>query len=299
MSRLNYYNEIKDKLVDNEIYSKVKDYSKERHRVITYFETGKLLSEAGKAYGKNIIGEYSKKLQIEVDKKYNYRTLYRMRKVYQVFSNEKLTPLVSKLSWSQCVILISLRDVNKISYYISQALNRNLSKRGLEEVIKSKEYERLPEQTRLKLITKEENMIEDFIKNPIVIRNPKNIEVNKEKILQRLILEDIENFMKELGNGFCYIGSEYKIKIGNTYNYIDILLYNIKYRCYVVVELKITELKKEYIGQVEVYINYLDNNLKTIDDDKTIGIIICKKDNKYVIDYCSDKRILSKEYELV
>ena len=169
----------------------------------------------------------------------------------------------------------------------------------MEEVIKSKEYERLPEQTRLKLITKEENMIEDFIKNPIVIRNPKNIEVNKEKILQRLILEDIENFMKELGNGFCYIGSEYKIKIGNTYNYIDILLYNIKYRCYVVVELKITELKKEYIGQVEVYMNYLDNNLKTIDDDKTIGIIICKKDNKYVIDYCSDKRILSKEYELV
>ena len=102
-----------------------------------------------------------------------------------------------------------------------------------------------------------------------------------------------------MGTGFSFIENEYKIKIGNTYNYIDILLYNIKYRCYVVVELKITELKKEYIGQVEVYMNYLDNNLKTIDDDKTIGIIICKKDNKYVIDYCSDKRILSKEYELV
>ena len=114
-----------------------------------------------------------------------------------------------------------------------------------------------------------------------------------------MILEDIEGFMKELGNSFCYIGSEYKIKIGNAYNYIDILLYNIRYKCYVVIELKVTKLKKEYIGQVEVYMNYIDNNIKTIDEDKTIGIIICKKDNKYIMGYCSDRRILSKEYELV
>jgi predicted nuclease of restriction endonuclease-like (RecB) superfamily len=110
-----------------------------------------------------------------------------------------------------------------------------------------------------------------------MIKNTKNYEIISENILQKLILEDIENFMKELGDSFCFIGSEYKIKIGNSYNYIDILLYNIRFKCYVVVELKITELRKEYIGQIEVYMNYIDKNIKTFDEDKTIGIIICKR----------------------
>ena len=82
-------------------------------------------------------------------------------------------------------------------------------------------------------------------------------------------------------------------------NYIDLLLFNIDYNCYVVVELKITELKKEHIGQIQFYMNYIDNNLKTINQEKTIGIIICKKENNYVIEYCSDKRIVSRHYELV
>ena len=105
--------------------------------------------------------------------------------------------------------------------------------------------------------------------------------------------------MKELGNGFSFIDSEYKIKLGDRYNYIDLLLFNIEYNCYVVIELKITELKKEHIGQIQVYMNYIDNNLKTINQDKTIGIIICKKNNQYIIEYCSDSRITSKEYEIV
>ena len=109
----------------------------------------------------------------------------------------------------------------------------------------------------------------------------------------------MEHFLQELGNQFCFIKSEYKIKIGNNYNYIDLLLYNIEFNCYVVVELKVTELKKEHIGQIEVYMNYIDNNLKKINQDKTIGIIICKKDNKFIMEYCSDNRILAKEYELV
>lgn len=87
---MNYYNEIKNKLIDNETYEKVKDYSKEKNRVITYFEIGKLLYEAGSVYGENIIGNYSKNLMVEVGKKYNYRTLYRMRKLYEVFSDEKI-----------------------------------------------------------------------------------------------------------------------------------------------------------------------------------------------------------------
>ena len=101
------------------------------------------------------------------------------------------------------------------------------------------------------------------------------------------------------GDGFSYIGSEYKIKIGNTYNYIDLLLFNIKYNCYVVVELKVTEVKKEHIGQVEVYMNYIDKHIKGINNNKTIGIIVARRDNHYYIEYSSDKRIYTRDYEIV
>ena len=137
------------------------------------------------------------------------------------------------------------------------------------------------------------------MKNPIFIKNNITAVEITEKILQQLILENIENFMKELGDSFSFIGSEYKIKLGNRYNYIDLILFNYKYNCFVVVELKVTELKKEHIGQIEIYMNYIDNNLRNINQDKTIGIIICKKENKYIIEYCSDKRIIARKYELV
>jgi len=105
--------------------------------------------------------------------------------------------------------------------------------------------------------------------------------------------------MKEIGDSFSFIGDEYKIKIDDRYNYIYLLLYNIKYKCYVVVELKAIELKKEHIGQIQIYMNYIDKNIKTIEENKTVGIIICKHDNKYVIQFCSDDRIIAREYELV
>lgn len=141
--------------------------------------------------------------------------------------------------------------------------------------------------------------IKDNIKNPILIKNIHNYTEITEKILQKLVLEDISSFMKKLGDSFSFIDNEYKIKIGDRYNYIDLLLFNIKFNCYVVVELKVTELKKEHIGQIQVYMNYIDKNLKKINQDKTIGIIICKKENKYVIEYSSDVRIVARTYELL
>ena len=141
--------------------------------------------------------------------------------------------------------------------------------------------------------------ITDFVKNPIHIRNSNKKEIISEKILQKLILEDIPTFLKELGNGFTFVDNEYKIKLDDRYNYIDLLLYNIKHKCYVVVELKVTELKKEHTGQIMTYMNYIDKNIKTVEENDTVGIIICKQDNEYVIKYCSDDRIIAREYELV
>ena len=296
---MDYYEEIKNKIIDNETYERVKDYSKERHRVITYYEIGKLLNEAGGKYGDNIINEYSKKLVIEVGKKYNRRTLFRMRQFYRTFSNEKVSPLVTQLTWTHYLVLLSVKDSNAVNYYIDQIFKRNLSKRQLEEVIKSKEYERLPDETKNKIIKEEKLEVKDLIPNPILIKNKNNIEIIIEKVLHNLILEDIETFMSELGNNFSFIGSEYKIKIGDTYHKIDLLLFNIKYNAYVVVELKVSEFKVEYISQVQKYMNYIDKNIKEISNNSTIGILICKRENKYVIEYCSDERIVVRKYVLV
>ena len=160
-------------------------------------------------------------------------------------------------------------------------------------------YERLSESTKTKLISNEQPLLPDLVKNPILIKNTNKYTEISEKVLQQIILEDIKNFMQELGSGFSFVSNEYPIKIGNNYNYIDLLLYNIDFNCYVVVELKVTKLKKEHIGQIEVYMNYIDRKLKRFNQDKTIGIIICKKDNEYIIEYCSDKRIITREFELV
>lgn len=296
---MNYYGEIKNILIDDEIYSQVKDYSKEKHTLITHYEVGKLLSEAGSKYGDNVIKEYSIKLSMEVNKKYNSRTLRRMRQLYEFFEKQKWSPLGTKLSVSHIRQLFCLNDVNAVNYYADQVEQRNLSKRQLEEIIKNNEYERIPANTREKKLVKGRGGVKDLVPNPILIHNVNNLEIDAEKVLHYLILENIELFMKELGNSFSFIGSEYKIKIGDRNNYIDLLLFNIKYNCYVVVELKVTEFKVEYISQVQKYMNYIDKNIKEVSNNSTVGIIICKRENKFVMEYCSDDRIIVREYKIV
>ena len=292
---INYYDEIKNELVNNEITKKVKDYSKNRSDLTTYYNVGKLLSEAGKHYGEGIIKEYSKRLINEFGTKFGITLLKRIRQFYIVI--EKGATMSHQLSWSHYCELLPVNSIDKINYYIKITKEQNLSIRELRAKIKNNEYERLDESTKEKL--KEELKVPDLVKNPIQIKNTSGNNEISEKVLQKLILEDIPSFLDELGNGFTFVRNEYKIKIGDRYNYIDLLLFNYEFNCFVVVELKVSELKKEHIGQIEFYMNYIDKNLKNINQNKTIGIIICKKENKYVIEYCSDDRILAREYELI
>ena len=298
---MNYYKQIKEQLINNEIYKKVKDYSKNKSDLTTYYNVGKLLVEAQGGekrakYGDGLIKEYSLRLTLELGKGYSERNLKNMRKFYLLI--EKGHAVRTELTWTHYRQLLCIDDFNKIDYYCDLVIKYNLSYRQLCERIKNKEYERLSEATKNKLINNENNRIEDFIKNPILIKNSYNYESISEKLLKQLIIEDLDNFMKELGEGFCYIENEYKIKIGDRYNYIDLLLFNYKYNCFAVIELKITELKSEYIGQIEKYMNYIDKNVKSINQDKTIGIIICKKDNKFIMEYVSDDRVYRTLYVL-
>ena len=300
----NYYNEIKNELLNNELYKRVKDYSKNRNELSTYYNVGKLLIEAQGGedrakYGDGLIKEYSARLTKELGKRYSVTTLKYMRMFYLLY--KKSPTLSDLLSWSHYKELLSISDINENNYYINITERYNLSVRQLREKIKNKEYQRLDDNTKIKLINKEEISIGDTIKNPIIIKN--KLEIDKEniseKILQRLILEDIPSFLKELGEGYSFVKNEYKIKINNTYNYIDLLLFNYIYNSFVVVELKVTEVRKEHIGQIEVYMNYIDKHIKGIANNKTIGIIVARRDNHYYIEYSSDKRIYTRDYEIV
>ena len=225
------------------------------------------LFEAGKHYGDGIIKKYSIKLTKEFGKGYSRRNLWLMLSFYEYY--KKVQTVSAVLTWSHYTILLRLKNYDSIQYYIVLTEKNNLSVRELRTRIKNKEYERLDEETKHKLINNNEtNVVTDYIKDPIIIHNKNNYEIISEKVLQKIILEDISSFLKELGNGFTFIDNEYKIKVGDRYNYIDLLLFNYIYNCFVVIELKIGELKKEHIGQVEVYMNYIDKNVKKNTHDK-------------------------------
>ena len=293
---MNYYNKIKNELINNEVYKKVKDYSKNRSDLNTYYKVGKLLNDAGKSYGEGIIKKYSDRLTKELGKGYGLSNLKNMRRFYNIAKSQTVSDL---LSWSHYVELLKIDDINKINYYIRITEEQNLSVRKLRERIKSREYERLDDNTKEKLINKEKVNAGDLIKDPIFIKNKFDTGKISEKMLMSFILEDIPSFLKQLGEGFTFIENEYPIKIGDRYNYIDMLLYNIYDNCYVVIELKINEIKKEHIGQVETYMNFIDKNLRTINQGPSIGIIVCKKKNGYLFKYVTNENIYEREYKLV
>ena len=299
---MNYYNKIKNELLNHEVTKKVKEYSINRSELTTYYNVGKMLidaqgGEARAKYGNGLIKEYSEKLYEETGLKYSVTSLKYMRKFYLF---QKGQPMADQsISWSHYQELMALKDSAQIKYYISQIKLYNLSRNKLREKIKQNEYERLPKSTKNKLLNEDTKYeMTDFVKNPIIIKNNTGREEVSEKVLQKLILEDIPTFLEQLGEGFTFIKNEYKIKLDDTYNYIDLLLFNYIYNAFVVVELKTTKLNKNHIGQIQVYMNYIDKHLKNINQDKTIGIIICKKGNKYVIEYSSDKRIFQTTYKL-
>ena len=297
MIKINYYNEIKETLVKNEVYKKVKDYSKNKSDLNAYFEVGRLLVEAQGGekrakYGNKLIKEYSEKLTKELGRGYTERNLRNMRSFYIKF--KKWHTVCAELNWSHYRLLLSMSNNNMINYYIYIVKSQNLSVRELRERIKSKEYERIGYKEEL-----EEPRINTLIKNPIMIKVKDKNEKLTEYALHKSILENMDDFLKELGIGFAYIGSEVKIKIGDNYHYIDFLLFNYKFNCFVVVELKVTEFKAEYIGQITKYINYVDKNIKELFNDKTVGVVICKKENRFVMEYCTDDRIFTTTYKVV
>ena len=250
-------------------------------------------------YGNSLIKEYSKKLISELGKGYSVRSLTNMKTLF-MFS-QKWQPVAAEfknmnISWSNLCEILKLKDIEEIRYYLNLSNRLCLTKRELREKIKSKEYERLDSTIKEKLLKQEGFSVKDKIPNPIVLEGLEYKERLTEKIVQKWIDENPASFCEALGEGYSYIKSQYKIKIGSNYNYIDVLLFNYISNSFVVVEIKVTELKKEHIGQIETYMNYIDVNIKKDFHNKTTGILLVRENNSWLIKYINNDGIIVRDY---
>ena len=300
---MNYYNEIKNILIDNAIGRKVREYKSNQKDLESYYNVGKLLVEAQGGeerakYGDGLIKEYSKRLTTELGKGYSTRNLKYMRNFYLLAKGQPLAAQFKNINmtWSNVCEILNLSNIEEMKYYLNLSNKLCLTKLELRTKIKSKEYEILDSKIKEKLMKQEEVSVKDKIPDPIVLEGLEYKEKLTEKIVQKWIDENPASFCEALGEGYSYIKSQYKIKIGSNYNYIDVLLFNVIDMNYVVVEIKVTELKKEHIGQIETYMNYIDANLKKDFHNKTTGILLVRENNKWLIKYINNDGIKIRKY---
>ena len=292
----NYLENIKNEIITGNAKVVAKNYQINNVKLTMNYNIGKELAEAGKHYGEGIVKKYAKELTKEFGTNYGITNLKYMRLFYNFV--KKSHPLDDQLTWSHYKLLLPLKNVEEIKYYISIIKRDNLSKRALAERIKTNEYGRLSDGAKAGLLNKEELSLVQSIPSPIVLTPNKSYEVYTEKILQEIIFENIEDFMHQLGGGYAFIGREYKLNIGDKKNYIDYLLYNYKMNCFCVIEIKAREYKKSDYGQIKTYMNYIDEHLKTITQNNTIGIIITKSVNKFESHYVKDNQVTIVEFKI-
>ena len=292
----NYLENIKTEIINGNAKVVAKNYQINNVKLTMNYNIGRELAEAGKHYGEGIVKKYAKELTEEFGKGYKTSELYKMQQFYELV--QKVGALHRILTWNHYLKLLPLKNLNEINYYISITIRDNLSYRKLTERIKSDEYGRLSTEAKQKLLNEESLTLVQSVPNPIVLIPNNNYEVYTEKILQEIIFENIEDFMHQLGEGYAFIGREYKLNIGDKKNYIDYLLYNYKMNCFCVIEIKAREYRKTDYGQIKTYMNYVDEHLKTITQNNTIGIIITKSVNNFEAHYVKDNQVTIVEFKI-
>ena len=292
----NYLENIRGFIISEQARTIVRDYNANKSKLETYYNIGKELAEAGKHYGEGIVKTYAEKLTKEFGKGFQYKELYKMLQFYNLI--EKVGTVCRQLTWSHYRYLLSLKNLEDVKYYIDVTIRNNLSVRELIDRIKSDEYGRLPLETKLKLKEEKEVSQPEMVPSTILIPYNKTKEQLTEKVLEEAIVTNISYIMKQLGEGYSFIDKQYKINIGSKKNYIDILLFNYKFNNFVVIELKAREFKKEDIGQIRVYMNYIDKEVKTITQNSTMGILITKEVDKLVARYIDNTNVALPIYEI-
>ena len=303
---MDYYTKIKNLIEEKEVIDKVRYLESNRKTVKTYFEIGKLLIEAqgGEArakYGDSVINKWSEKFVRDYGKNYCIANLKNMRKFYLLFQKSYTLCSQLNLSWSHYRSLLKFDNESERNYYINLCAQNNLSVRGLNNAIKEKQFDRLSyaDKKNIKLISNNENTysIKDMILEPILV-NVKESDKLSEKVLKKYILKELEHFFLQLGTGFSFVGSEYKINLNGKSYYADLLLFNYKLNAFIVIELKLDNVIHKDIGQILFYMNLVDKNLKEDYHNKTIGIVVSKKNNKFILEYVSSKEIFLTTYKI-
>ncbi len=300
---MNNYEEVETLVKKVEIGKAIKERQANNEITEAYWNIGKLIIDAqgGKEkskYGDKLLKEWSEKLSKEYGKGYDYTNLSRFRQLYLYFPI--IGPVGQQLNWTIIRTILPIKDENKRNYYINLCIKNNLSKRELIKEIKSNSFERLEHKPdKVDIITSAivPAIIENF-KNPILL-NLNGNKVENEKDLEKLIYSQLSYVFMQLGNDFTWVGNQYKISDGNKNYYIDMLLYNINYNCYVVVEIKCRSLKKEDKGQTEFYMTLVDKYKKRANNNPTIGIIITKEQDKFVANFVKSEKLMTLTYELV
>ena len=297
------YKEIETLIKKVEIGKAIRERQANNEIAEAYWNIGKLIVDAqgGKEkskYGDKLLKEWSEKLTQEYGKGYDYTNLSRFRQLYLYFPI--IGPVGQQLNWTIIRTVLPRKDENKRNYYINLCIKNNLSKRELIKEIKSNSYERLerkPDKVDIITSTSVPAITENF-KNPIIL-NLNGNKVENEKDLEKLIYSQLSYVFMQLGNDFTWVGNQYKISDSNKNYYIDMLLYNINYNCYVVVEIKCRTLKKEDKGQIEFYMTLVDKYKKRANNNPTIGIIITREQDKFVANFVKSEKLVPLTYELV
>ena len=303
---MNYYKEIKNLIEEKEVNDKVRYLENNKETIKTYYEIGRLLikaqgGEEKAKYGDGLIKKWSSELSREYGKGYNLTNLKNMRQLYLIIKKSRTPCDQLTLTWSHWRYLLPLKNENERNYYINRCIQNNLSVRGLINEIKTKSFDRLSyaDKKHIKLITDKETSldIKDMIHDPILINIDDNEKIS-EKVLKKYILKELEHFFLELGTGFTFVGSEYKLSYDNKNYYVDLLLFNTELNRYIVCELKLGEIKPRDVTQTKVYMMLTDKFLKRRFHNETIGIIITRKNGKLALEYVSDPNIFVTTYRL-
>ena len=303
---MNYFKNIEELIVENEANKKANALRDNSSTLFTYWTIGKFIVEAQGGekrakYGNNLIMEWGEKLSEKYGKNYGKSNLNKMRKFYITF------PIVDavrpQLTWTHYRTLLTIKNENERNYYINLVILNNLSSRELEKEIKNKAFDRLSyaDKEHIEVINDTNNTslsIKDMIKDPIILKTDKSLDRIDEQAIHKYIISLLEDKFLELGTGFALIGHEYKIHIDNKTYKIDLLFFNVKLNAYVVVEVKTRKIKHTDIGQLNFYVNYVEGNIKDINHNKTIGLLIVKENDKYIIKYTTSNDILVTVYAL-
>ena len=285
----------KEEAVINEVKSIIEVSKK---KVVSYVNTtllfmhwniGKLIVEyqGGKErakYGDRLIERLSIELTKEYGSGFKKTNLKAMRKFYECFPIGQT--LSDQLNWSHYQLIMRIENPVARDYYINEVVTRQLSVRELERLIKTNTYER-EKSNQVTYEDDKKNIDVSILKEPYIL-DFLGLKLNyKEKDLEQSIIDNMSKFLLELGKGYAYVARQKKLKIDNKTYYVDLVFYNSILRCYVLIDLKLDKLQHNALSQMDLYCNYFDENIKTYEENKTIGLILVKENNEIVIKYSS------------